>query len=81
MLSRVKESLDENFYKVGNVDITVIAEKPKIRPYLEEMTTNIAEVLDVEKSRINIKGTTTEKLGFVGRGDGIACEVVVSLYR
>lgn len=81
LLSRVKESLDENFYKVGNVDITVIAEKPKIRPYLEEMTTNIAEVLDVEKSRINIKGTTTEKLGFVGRGDGIACEVVVSLYR
>ncbi len=81
LLARVKESLDENFYKVGNVDITVIAERPKIRPYIEEMTANIAEVLDVEKSRVNIKGTTAEKLGFVGRGEGIACEAVASLYR
>lgn len=81
LLAEVKESLDENFYKIGNVDVTVIAEKPKIRPYLEEMTANIADVLDIETSRINIKGTTTEKLGFTGRGEGIACEVVVSLYR
>ena len=81
LLERVKELLDENFYKIGNVDITLIAQRPKISPYTEEMRANIAEVLDVEPSRVNIKGTTTEKLGFTGRGEGIACEAVASIYR
>lgn len=81
LLSEVRKLLDEHFYKVGNVDITVIAQKPKISPYIEEMRTNIAEVLSIEHSRVNIKGTTTEKLGFAGREEGIAAAAVASIYR
>ena len=81
LLSKVRELLNENFYSIGNVDITVIAQKPKISPYTEEMKSNISSVLKIEKNRINIKGTTTEKLGFTGRGEGIAAEAVCSIYR
>ena len=81
LLESVKGLLDENFYKVANVDATIIAQKPKITPYAEEMRKNIAGVLDVDQSRINVKGTTTEQLGFAGRGEGIAANAVVSLYR
>lgn len=81
LLSKVRELLNENFYSIGNVDITVIAQKPKISSYTEEMKSNISSVLKIEKNRINIKGTTTEKLGFTGRGEGIAAEAVCSIYR
>jgi len=81
LLKRVGELLNENFYNIGNVDVTVIAQKPKIAPYIEEMRDNISEVLGLEKTRINIKGTTTEKLGFTGREEGIAAEAVCSIYR
>lgn len=81
LLEHVKDLLDDNLYRVGNADITLIAQKPKISPYVDEMISGIAEVLCVEKSRINIKGTTTEKLGFTGREEGIACEAVATLYR
>ena len=81
LLSKVRELLNENFYSIGNVDITVIAQKPKISPYTEEMKSKISSVLKIEKNRINIKGTTTEKLGFTGRGEGIAAEAVCSIYR
>ena len=81
LLSKVRELLNENFYSIGNVDITVIAQKPKISPYTEEMKSNISSVLKIEKNRINIKGTTTEKLGFTGRGEGIAAEAVCSIYK
>ena len=59
----------------------MIAQAPKISPYIEEMRDNISQVLKLEKSRINIKGTTTEKLGFTGRKEGIAAEAVCSIYR
>ncbi len=81
LLSKVRELLSENFYSIGNADITVIAQEPKISPYTEEMKSNISDVLKLEKSRINIKGSTTEKLGFTGRGEGIAAEAVCSIYR
>lgn len=81
LLKRVGELLEENFYNIGNVDVTVIAQKPKISPYIEEMRENISQVLGLEKTRINIKGTTTEKLGFTGREEGIAAEAVCSIYR
>lgn len=81
LMARVRELLSENFYFVGNLDITIIAQKPKIAPYIDEMKSNLAEVLKVDKSRINIKGTTTEKLGFIGREEGIAAEAVCSIYR
>ena len=81
LLAAVKKMLEENFYNIGNIDVTLIAQKPKIGPYIDEMRSNIAAVLELDKSRINIKGTTTEKLGFTGREEGIACEAVCSIYR
>ena len=81
LLTKVKEKLEEGFYNIGNIDVTVICEKPKIRPYVEEMRGNLAKALDLDVSRVSIKGTTTEKLGFTGREEGIACEAVASIYR
>lgn len=81
LLERVRELLCENSYSIGNVDVTVMAQAPKISPYIEEMRSCIADVLKLEKGRVNIKGTTTEKLGFVGRKEGIAAEAVCSIYR
>lgn len=71
---------EEGFGTVANVDATVFAEKPKISKYREEMRRNIARVLDVDCKRVNIKATTTEGLGTIGQGDGIAamCAVLVS---
>lgn len=81
LLSGVNKMLSENFFHIGNIDITLIAQKPKISSYIEDMVNNISSVLNLEKSRINVKGTTTEKLGFVGREEGIAAEAVCSIYR
>ena len=81
LLEQVRKMLEENFYRIGNIDVTLIAQKPKISPYIDEMRDNLAAVLDLDRSRINIKGTTTEKLGFTGREEGIACEAVCSIYR
>ncbi|MDD7035360.1 MAG: 2-C-methyl-D-erythritol 2,4-cyclodiphosphate synthase [Firmicutes bacterium] len=81
LLEKVKELLDESLYMVANADITLIAQKPKIGPYKEQMRDNIARVLGVDRDRINVKGTTTEGLGFTGREEGIACEAVASIYR
>lgn len=64
-------------YIIGNVDITIIAQSPKMRPYIEEMRKNIAEDLKTDISNINVKATTTEKLGFTGRKEGIAVEACV----
>ena len=81
LLDRVNNILAENMYSIGNADITVIAQKPKLGPYIEKMRENIADVLGIGKDLINIKATTTEKLGFTGRGEGIAAEAVCSIYR
>lgn len=81
LLEEVKKLLDAEGYKISNVDVTVIAQKPKISPYIKEMQANVADVLDIETNRVNIKGTTTEKLGFTGRGEGIACEAVACIYK
>ncbi len=81
LLENVRDKLKEAYYEIGNIDVTLIAQKPKIRPYVEEMRAMLAETLQIEVSRINIKGTTTERLGFTGREEGIACEAVASIYR
>ena len=81
LLEKVKTLISDAGYTVGNADITVIAQRPKIAPYIPAMRKNIAETLDIDIERVNIKGTTTEKLGFVGRCEGIACEAVCILYR
>ncbi|WP_373778304.1 2-C-methyl-D-erythritol 2,4-cyclodiphosphate synthase [Glaesserella sp.] len=68
-------------YIVGNVDITIIAQAPKMRPYIDQMRQAIAEDLGCEITQVNVKATTTEKLGFTGRGEGIACEAVALLVK
>ena len=81
LLEKVRGKLDDAFYQIGNIDVTVIAQRPKIRPYIEDMRNALAAALQIDTSRINIKGTTTERLGFAGREEGIACEAVASIYR
>lgn len=81
LLEEVKSLISDAGYAVGNADITVIAQKPKIASYIPEMRKNIAKTLGIEIEKVNVKGTTTEKLGFVGRCEGIACEAVCILYR
>ena len=81
LLQRVKERLEEAYYHIGNVDATVVAQEPKIRPYVDQMRDSIAEILDIDRGRVNVKGTTTESLGFTGRREGIAAQAVVSIYR
>ena len=66
-------------YVVGNVDATIIAQMPKMAPHISTMVSNIAVDLGVKSSQVNIKATTTEKLGFTGRGEGIAAEAVCLL--
>lgn len=68
-------------YKVGNVDLTIIAQAPKMRPYIDQMRQVIADDLSCEIEQVNVKATTTEKLGFTGRGEGIACEAVALLVK
>lgn len=81
LLEQVESLISDAGFTVGNADITVIAQKPKIASYIPAMRKNIAETLGIEIERVNVKGTTTEKLGFVGRCEGIACEAVCILYR
>ena len=69
----------EQGYRVGNVDATIIAQAPKLAPHIFQMVDNIAADLRIEKSAVNVKATTTEKLGFAGRGEGIAAQAVVLL--
>ncbi len=76
LLERVMEIISEDGYKISNIDATIIAQKPKLAPYIENMRENIARVVQIEKNRVNVKATTTEKLGFTGRGEGIAAEAV-----
>jgi len=68
-------------YRIGNLDATIVAQRPKLAPYIREMRANIAEALDADLDRVNVKATTTEELGFSGRGEGIASYAVVLLER
>lgn len=67
-------------YEVGNIDVTIICEAPKIGPRREEMRSRLAEILGVDIARVSVKATTTEKLGFTGRSEGIAAQAVATLY-
>ena len=79
LLRAVKEKLDDAGYRVGNVDVTMIAQRPKLKPYIPQMMENIAADLGVEVSRINVKATTEEHLGFTGSGEGMSCHAVCLL--
>lgn len=79
LLRRVMGSVAGEGFAVGNVDATIIAQAPKMAPHIEAMRLIIAEDLDIPASRVSVKATTTEKLGFTGRGEGIACQAVCLL--
>ena len=76
LLRKSVEKLDEIGYKVVNIDATIIAQKPKMAPYIEAIRENIAKDCDIEISNVNVKATTEEGLGFTGRGEGIAALAV-----
>ncbi|GFH40615.1 2-C-methyl-D-erythritol 2,4-cyclodiphosphate synthase [Pseudolactococcus insecticola] len=81
ILSDIYKKMLEQGYEISNIDTTIMAEKPKMSPHLSRMKGNIAYVLNTRPGNINIKATTTEKLGFIGRSEGIASEAVVLLSR
>jgi 2-C-methyl-D-erythritol 2,4-cyclodiphosphate synthase len=81
LLKKVNSLIAAKGYQVNNIDSVIIAEKPKMAPYINEMRVNIAKVLDLAGQQVNIKATTTEKLGFVGRGEGIAAEAVCTVTK
>jgi len=72
---------DDKGYRIGNVDATIVAQRPKLAPYIQQMRENIAETLDCDPDRVNVKATTTEELGFAGRGEGIATYAVALLMQ
>ena len=79
LLDAVVEMLEKAGYRIGNVDVTVLAQAPKLKPYIPQMTENIAAHLKTDLSRVNIKATTEEGLGFTGNMEGIACHAVCLL--
>lgn len=79
LLEHVGKLIEQEGYVIENIDATVIAQKPKLRPYIEEMEENIAKTLHIEKKQINVKATTEERLGFTGREEGIAAQAICSL--
>ncbi|HBV23433.1 MAG TPA: 2-C-methyl-D-erythritol 2,4-cyclodiphosphate synthase [Jeotgalicoccus sp.] len=81
LLDEVVSMMHTKGYEIGNVDAVVIAERPKLRGYIDEMRENVAALLKTDISNVNIKATTSEKLGFTGREEGIASEAVVLLNK
>ncbi len=81
LLEKVMQRLKKDGWYVGNADITVIAQRPKLAPYLPEMRTMVADAMCVAPEQVNIKATTEEGLGFSGRGEGIAAHAVVLLEK
>ncbi len=79
LLRRVAELLEEKCFVIENIDATVIAQRPKLLPYMEQMRENIAESLSLTKDRVNIKATTEEGLGFTGNGQGISAQAICLL--
>ncbi len=81
LLNRVGEVVAERGYKIVNTDATIIAQKPKLAPFIREMKTNLAKTLGIEPDQVNVKATTTEKLGFPGREEGLACDAVALIEK
>lgn len=81
LLSEVNQMIRGDGWTIGNLDATLIAEKPKFSPYISSMQSRIAGILNIEPARVSVKATTTEKLGFIGREEGIAALAVVLLQQ
>ena len=79
LLREVAKKIDEAGYRLGNVDVTMIAQRPKLKPHIPQMMENIAADLGVDVGRVNVKATTEEKLGFTGEGLGMSCHAVCIL--
>lgn len=80
LLRRVVERLAEAGYRIGNVDCTIAMQRPKLRPYIDQMRQTLAEVMGVETEQVSIKATTTERLGFEGREEGVSTHAVALIY-
>ncbi|AXA34065.1 2-C-methyl-D-erythritol 2,4-cyclodiphosphate synthase [Francisella adeliensis] len=80
-LAEIKKMLDDKGYTIGNLDCTIVAQAPKMLPHIESMKACLSNILAIGIDQINIKATTTEKLGFVGRKEGIASHVVCLIYN
>lgn len=76
LLKKVVEAINEKGFTVGNIDATIIAQSPKMKPYIEKMKLNVSDACDVDADRVNIKATTEEWLGFTGSGEGISAHSV-----
>ena len=81
LLKKVGEMLEERMYLIENIDATVIAQKPKLRPYIAQMEENIAKTLGIAKEQINIKATTEEGLGFTGKKEGISAQAICCISK
>lgn len=79
LLKKVGELLEENCFFIENIDATIIAQAPKMRPYIETMRANIAQALGIDAGQVNVKATTEEGLGFTGNGEGISSQAVCML--
>ena len=79
LLREVGRKIAAAGYKVGNIDVTMIAQQPKLKPHIPQMIKNIAEDLEIMENQVNIKATTEEKLGFTGNGEGMSCHAVCLL--
>ena len=81
LLEYVGNLLEEHFYVVENIDATIIAQRPKMAPYIEQMRKNIADTLGLDVDQVNVKATTEEGLGFTGTGEGISSQAICSLRK
>ncbi|MCI8782943.1 MAG: 2-C-methyl-D-erythritol 2,4-cyclodiphosphate synthase [Dorea sp.] len=81
LLSHVGKLIEEQLYVIGNIDATIIAQKPKMSPHIDQMRANVAKTLNLDISQVNIKATTEEGLGFTGNGEGISAQAVACLDR
>lgn len=81
LLQRVTEVLAENRYKIGNVDATVLAQRPKLAPHIPQMRDNLARTMEVGPEQVNVKATTEEGLGFTGSGEGMAAHAVALIEK
>lgn len=79
LLNLVGQKVAQKGYRVSNIDVTMIAQKPKLKDYISRMEENIASALGLDPERVNVKATTEEKLGFTGTGEGMACHAVCLL--
>jgi 2-C-methyl-D-erythritol 2,4-cyclodiphosphate synthase len=81
LLQKVVELLSQHHYAIGNIDVTLVLEKPKIKPFIDQMQSTLAQVMGVQNDQVSLKATTNEKMGFVGREEGVAAHAVALIYK